>query len=63
MRLNPLPALATLMRRLLGRNPEPQDPYAFVGAPLRRGPAGRSAAVALAEPDEPSNSSLYGRRL
>ncbi len=48
-----LQALRQLMRRLLRRGPaEPQDPYARVGVPVRRGPGGRSSAVALEEPPE-----------
>jgi len=40
-------------KRLLGRKPAaPGDPYAYVMAPLRRGPKGRSgAAVAEIEDD------------
>jgi hypothetical protein len=44
--------LLETIRRLLGKNPEPQDPYAGVRVPLRRGPNGRHAAVAMQEPDE-----------
>ena len=43
-----------LLKRLLGKKPDapPIDPYAYVGAPLRRGPKGRSgAAVAEIEDD------------
>jgi hypothetical protein len=46
--------LAAAIRRLLGREPSPPpvDPYAYVTAPLRRGPKGRSgAAVAEIEDD------------
>jgi hypothetical protein len=41
------------LRRLLGRKPaQPEDPYAYVTAPLQRGPKGRSgAAVAEIEDD------------
>jgi hypothetical protein len=41
-------------KRLLGRKPaQPGDPYAYVMAPVRRGPKGRSgAAVAEIEEDE-----------
>lgn len=40
-------------KRLLGKNPaQPGDPYAYVPAPVRRGPKGRSgAAVAEIEDD------------
>jgi hypothetical protein len=57
-----LPALRQLVRRLLRRDPaEPQDPYARVPAPLRHGPGGRSAAVALEEPPEPKQLRAFGR--
>jgi hypothetical protein len=41
------------IRRLLGKKPTPPgDPYAYVTAPVRRGPKGRSgAAVAELEDD------------
>ena len=39
------------LRRFLTRNRDPQEPYAGVRQPLRRGPGGRGAAAALAEPD------------
>jgi len=39
------------VKRLWRRDAEPQDPYARVQVPLKRGPQGRSAAVALLEPD------------
>jgi len=39
------------VKRWWRRDAEPQDPYAGVGVPLKRGPQGRSAAVALLEPD------------
>ena len=58
-----LQALRQLMRRLLRRGPaEPQDPYARVGAPVRRGPGGRSSAVALEEPPETKPTNAFGRR-
>ena len=41
------------LQRLLRRRPaEPTDPYAGKLAPVRKGPPGRSGAVALAEPEE-----------
>lgn len=42
------------LKRLLGKKPaQPGDPYAYVTAPLRRGPKGRSgAAVAEIEEDQ-----------
>jgi hypothetical protein len=41
------------LKRLLGKKPaQPGEPYAYVMAPLRRGPKGRSgAAVAEIEQD------------
>jgi hypothetical protein len=41
------------LKRLLGKKPAaPEDPYAYVMAPVRRGPKGRSdAAVAEIEED------------
>lgn len=39
-------------RLITGRRPDsPDDPYAAVRAPIKRGPQDRSAAVALEEPD------------
>jgi hypothetical protein len=42
------------LKRLLGKKPgQPEDPYAYAMAPLRRGPEGRSgAAVAEIEGEE-----------
>ncbi len=59
-----LQALRQLMRRLLRRGPaaEPQDPYARVPVPVRRGPGGRSSAVALEEPPEAKPVNAFGRR-
>ncbi|HEX8895027.1 MAG TPA: hypothetical protein VF783_16980 [Terriglobales bacterium] len=42
--------------------PKPQDPYAKVTANLKRGPGGRSAAVALEEPAPASRLNLFGER-
>ena len=57
-----LTVLQQLMRRLLRRGPaEPQDPYARVRVPVRRGPSGRSSAVALEEPAETTRLSAFGR--
>ena len=57
-----LPALRELMRRLLRRDPaEPQDPYARVRVPVRRGPGGRSSAVALEEPPETNSVIAFDR--
>jgi hypothetical protein len=49
-----LKAFVAFLRRRFGRKPpsSPSDPYAYVTAPLRRGPKGRSgAAVAEMEDD------------
>jgi hypothetical protein len=53
--------LSNFLRRLLRRKPEPLDPYAYVHAPLRRGPGGRSSAVALEEPEEPGILGIFGK--
>jgi len=53
--------LTNFVRRLLRRKPEPLDPYAYVRQPLRRGPGGRGAAVALEEPEEPGMLGMSGR--
>jgi hypothetical protein len=48
-----LTVVVDFLRRLLGKKPaQPGDPYAYVMAPVRRGPKGRSgAAVAEIEDD------------
>jgi hypothetical protein len=49
------------LKRLLGRRPAaPGDPYAYVMAPVRRGPKGRSGA-AVAEIEEDSFRSFRPR--
>ena len=50
-------AMVDFLKRLLGRRPAaPGDPYAYVMAPVRRGPKGRSgAAVAEMEDDSYPN--------
>jgi hypothetical protein len=49
------------LKRLLGRKPAaPGDPYAYVMAPVRRGPKGRSGA-AVAEIEEDSFRSFPRR--
>jgi len=40
----------------------PEDPYADVREPRRRGPGGKSTAVALAEPEEWPVARADGRR-
>lgn len=49
------------LKRLLRRKPAPGDPYAYVMAPVRRGPKGRSGA-AVAEIEEDSFRSFPPRR-
>ena len=50
------------LRRLLGRKPTPPgDPYAYVMAPVRHGPRGRSGA-AVAEIEDDSFRSFPPRR-
>ncbi|HTW32081.1 MAG TPA: hypothetical protein VMD76_10395 [Candidatus Sulfotelmatobacter sp.] len=51
------------IRRLLSRKPPtaPEDPYAYVMAPVRRGPKGRSGA-AVAEIEDDSFRSFPPRR-
>lgn len=51
------------LKRLLGKKPAPPgDPYAYVMAPVRRGPKGRSGA-AVAEIEEDLYQSFPARRL
>jgi hypothetical protein len=50
------------LKRLLRKNPaQPGDPYAYVLAPVRRGPKGRSGA-AVAEIEDDSFHSFPPRR-
>jgi hypothetical protein len=50
------------LKRLLGKKPtQPGDPYAYVMAPVRRGPKGRSGA-AVAEIEDDSFESFPPRR-
>lgn len=50
------------LKRLLGRKPaQPGDPYAYVPAPVRRGPKGRSGA-AVAEIEDDSFRTFPPRR-
>jgi len=57
-----LKALIDLVKRLLGKKPAaPEDPYAYVMAPVRRGPKGRSGA-AVAEIEEDSYKSYPPRQ-
>ena len=55
-------AAIEFLKRLLGKRPsQPGDPYAYVMAPVRRGPKGRSGA-AVAEIEEDSFRSYPLRR-
>jgi hypothetical protein len=54
--------LINKLQSLLGRRSEPQDPYAYVTANLKRGPGGRSSAVALEEPEPKRALNLFGLR-
>lgn len=45
-----LAELLVRLRRFLRRNPDTQDPYSKVRVPLKKGPGGLKAAVALKEP-------------
>jgi hypothetical protein len=50
------------LKRLLGKKPtQPGDPYAYVMAPVRRGPSGRSGA-AVAEIEDDSFETFPPRR-
>jgi hypothetical protein len=50
------------LKRLLGKKPtQPGDPYAYVMAPVRRGPKGRSGA-AVADIEDDSFESFPPRR-
>ncbi len=48
---SPMQKLLNAIKRLFRPKPEPEDPYAYRMAPLRRPPRGRSGA-AVAELDE-----------
>jgi hypothetical protein len=50
------------LQKLLRRRSEPEDPFAYVTADLKRGPGGRSSAVALEEPEPRRVLNLFGRR-
>ena len=52
---------ARLKRRVTDLLPPSEDPSVGVREPRRRGPGGRSSAVAVAEPSEPSNVRAIGR--
>ena len=56
-------SLLEFLRRRFGKKPPPSpaDPYAYVTAPLKRGPKGRSGA-AVAEIEEDSFRAFPPRR-
>ena len=54
--------LINKLQRLLRRRSEPQDPYAYVTADLKRGPSGHWSAVALEEPEPRRRRNVFGRR-
>jgi hypothetical protein len=57
-----LRVMIDFLKRLLGRRPAaPGDPYAYVMAPVRRGPKGRSGA-AVADIEDDSFRSFPPRR-
>ena len=54
--------MVDFLKKLLGKKATPPgDPYAYVMAPVRRGPSGRSGA-AVAEIEEDSYESFPPRR-
>ena len=56
-----LRGIMDFLKRLLGKKPAaPDDPYAYVMAPVRRGPKGRSGA-AVAEIEDDSDRSFPPR--
>lgn len=57
-----LKMMLEFLKRLLGKRPTgPGDPYAYVPAPVRRGPKGRSGA-AVAEIEDDSFQDFVSRR-
>ncbi len=52
MKNKTLAALFEQIRRWFRSKPDPRDPYARVRVPLRKGPGGRSASIALKEPED-----------
>ena len=57
-----LRAMVDYLRKLLGKKPaSPGDPYAYVMAPVRRGPKGRSGA-AVAEIGDDASRNFPPRR-
>jgi hypothetical protein len=52
-----------MLRSLLRRKVEPEDPYAYVTAGLKLGPGGRSSAVALEEPEPKRVLDVFGSEI
>lgn len=42
--------ISRLIRKILRRDTDPQDPYSKVRVPVKKGPGGLKASVALEEP-------------
>jgi len=60
---SPFKIALDFLKRLLGKKPAPPgDPYAYVMAPVRRGPKGRSGAAVAEIDDEDSYRSFPPRR-
>ena len=60
---SPFKIALDFLKRLLGKKPaSPGDPYAYVMAPVRRGPKGRSGAAVAEIDDEDSYRSFPPRR-
>jgi hypothetical protein len=47
-------ALVKALQNLMGKRPDPEDPYARRPVRTGRGPSSRSGATAVAEPEEQS---------
>jgi hypothetical protein len=57
-----LKAALDFLKRSVGKKPaQPEDPYAYAMAPLRRGPKGRSGA-AVAEVEDDSHQYFSPRK-
>ena len=52
MHVQKLADVLSRLRRFLRRSPDTQDPYSKVRVPVKKGPGGLKAAVALEEPRE-----------
>jgi hypothetical protein len=64
--LSDLQRLVARLARFIMSKPEaesePEDPFAGVRSPKKRGPVNRSGAVALAVPDKEGENKLYPPR-